>query len=97
MAHPAFHRLAERELNDAARYYELESTGLGASFLQEADRCLRLIDEHPEAGPILRGAVRRRFFRRFPYALLYKTSSVGIRILAVMNLRRRPSYWVGRE
>lgn len=93
----SFHRLAERELNDAAQYYELESQGLGASFLQEVDRCLRLIDEHPEAGAILRGAVRRRLLRRFPYAILYKTGSVGVRVLAIMNLKRRPTYWVGRE
>ena len=72
MGRPVFHRLAERELNDPAHYYELESPGLGSSFLQEVDRCLRLIDEHPEAGPILRGAVRRRLLRRFPYTLLYK-------------------------
>jgi len=97
MGRPAFHRLAERELNDAAQYYDLENPGLGSSFLQEVDRCLRLIDERPEAGPILRGAVRRRLLRRYPYALLYTTSSVGIRILAVMNLKRRPAYWVGRE
>jgi plasmid stabilization system protein ParE len=97
MLRPAFHRLAERELNDAAQYYELESPGLGSSFLREVDRCLRLIDEHPDAGPILRGAVRRRLLRRYPYALLYKTSSGCVRILAVMNLKRRPTYWIGRE
>jgi hypothetical protein len=29
MARLAFHRLAERELNEAAQYYELESLGGG--------------------------------------------------------------------
>ena len=33
----------------------------------------------------------------FPYALLYTVKPDGIRILAVMNLKRRPAYWVGRE
>ena len=92
-----FHRLAERELNGAAQYYELECSGLGSSFLQEADRCLRLIDEHPEAGAALQGSVRRRLLRRFPFALLYKSSVDGVRILAVMNLKRHPTYWVRRE
>jgi plasmid stabilization system protein ParE len=92
-----FHRLAERELNDAAKYYEIECLGLGSSFLQEADRCLRLIEEHPEAGAAFHGAVRRRILRRFPFALLYKSSLDGVRILAVMNLKRHPTYWVGRE
>jgi hypothetical protein len=35
----SFHPLAERELNDAARYYDLESAGLGVAFLAEAQRC----------------------------------------------------------
>src|SRR6266852_2006558 len=94
---PEFHRLAERELNEAAHYYHLENPGLGSSFLQEVERCLQSIEAHPESGVILRGAVRRRLLRRFPYALLYKIKPSGIRILAVMNLTRRPTYWVGRE
>lgn len=94
---PAFHRLAERELNEAAQYYDAEEPGLGSAFLQEIDRCVQSIQAHPEAGPILRGDVRRRLLRRFPYALLYKIKPTAVRILAVMNLRRRPTYWVGRE
>jgi hypothetical protein len=38
MGRPEFHRLADRELNEAAQYYELESPGLGSSFLKEVDR-----------------------------------------------------------
>ena len=97
MDRPEFHRLAEHELNEAAQYYDLEDPGLGAAFLEGVDRCLESIQAHPEAGAILRGAVRRRLLRRFPYALLYKIKPGGIRILAVMNLKRRPTYWVGRE
>jgi len=97
MDRPDFHRLAERELNEAAQYYDVEEPGLGSSFLQEVDRCLQSIEAHPEAGAILRSSVRRRLLRRFPYALLYKIKLSGIRILAVMNLKRRPAYWVGRE
>ena len=97
MGRPEFHRLADRELNEAAQYYDLENPGLGASFLLEVDRCLQSIEDHPEAGVILRGVVRRRLLRRFPYALLYKIKPNSIRILAVMNLKRRPTYWVGRE
>ncbi len=97
MDRPEFHRLAEYELNEAAQYYDLEEPGLGAAFLEEVDRRLQSIQAAPEAGAILRGTVRRRLLRRFPYALLYKIKPNGIRILAVMNLRRRPTSWVGRE
>src|SRR5436190_21090547 len=92
MDQPEFHRLADRELNEAAQYYDLENPGLGSAFLEEVDRCLQSIEDHPEAGMILRGSVRRRLLRRFPYALLYTMKPTGIRILAVMLLsadRRR--------
>src|SRR5213593_759886 len=94
MGRPEFHRLADRDLNEAAQYYDLEKPGLGSSFLREVDRCLRAIEKHPEAGLILLGSVRRRLLRRFPYALLYTVKPDSIRILAVMNLKRRPAYWV---
>ena len=37
-----YHRLAELELCDAAQYYEAESPGLGAAFLNEVERCTAL-------------------------------------------------------
>ena len=92
MGPPGFHRLADRELNEAAQYYDLEKPGLGSSFLREVDRCLRAIEKHPEAGLILRGSVRRRLLRRFPYALLYTLKPDSVRILAVMNLKRRLTF-----
>jgi plasmid stabilization system protein ParE len=94
---PEFHDLAEQELTEVAQYYDLEEPGLGSAFLDEVERCLQSIAEQPEAGPILQGTIRRRLVRRFPYALLYKIKPSGIRVLAVMSLRRRPTYWVGRE
>jgi hypothetical protein len=89
--------MAAREFRGAADYYESESSGLGEAFLHEIDRCIQTILEYPEAAPIIAGSVRRRLMRRFPYALLYSIQPAQIRILAVMNLRRRPFYWIGRE
>ncbi len=66
----SFHRLADRELNEAAQYYELERPGLGAAFL---------------------------IIRCFPYGLLSTIKADGIRVLTVMNLKRRPTYRVGRK
>jgi plasmid stabilization system protein ParE len=93
----SFNPLAERELNDAAHYYEHESTGLGAAFLDDVEQSCRAIGEFPEAAPVAVGAVRRRILRRFPYAVLYSIQEQQIRILAVMNLKRRPGYWIGRD
>jgi hypothetical protein len=93
----SFNPLAERELNDAAQYYELESPGLGTAFLSEVEHSWNGITEHPEAAPIVLGSIRRRLLRRFPYALLYSIRPNSVRILAVMNLKRRPGYWSGRN
>jgi toxin ParE1/3/4 len=93
----SFNPLAERELNDVARYYEMESPGLGAAFLTEVQRCCDGLAEYPEAGHIVLGSIRRRLVRRFPYAILYTTLPGVVRVLAVMNLKRRPAYWVGRS
>ena len=92
-----FTELAEDELNDAAQYYEHERTGLGAAFLDEVQRCAEAIVAHPQAGPVIKGEIRRRLCARFPYGLLYAVTADEIRILAVMHLRRRPAYWVGRR
>lgn len=92
----SFHDLAKVELNEAARFYEAESPGLGEIFLAEAERSVLAIIEHPESSPVVGRSVRRRLLRRFPYGLLYRVRGQELRILAVMNLRRRPAYWIGR-
>ena len=92
----SFHSLATFELNEAAQFYENESRGLGQAFVSEVERCADEVLRYPEAGPVVRGSIRRRLLRRFPYALLYRVKPTELRILAVMNLKRRPSYWVGR-
>lgn len=89
------HDLARLELNEAAEYYEAERLGLGRAF--EVERCTDVILQQPEAGPVVLGSVRRGLVRRFPYALLYSVTPESVRILAVMNLKRRPAYGVGRS
>jgi plasmid stabilization system protein ParE len=91
-----FNELAERELNDAAQYYELEQSGLGSAFIIDIQRCTEAILAYPLAGPVVLGTIRRRLCQRFPYGLLYTVREDELRILAVVHLRRRPGYWVGR-
>lgn len=93
IAATVFHRLALRELVDAAHYYDLEREGLGESFLREVERALAHIRDYPEAAPLLAGNVRKRLVRRFPYSV----HDTEIRVLAIMNLRHRPFYWSDRS
>lgn len=95
--HARFHRLADRELIEAAAYYEKESPGLGVAFITAVEACISEIVEHPESGTRVHGVVRRRLVRRFPYSVLYSIQGDVIRVLAVAHAKRRPMYWVDRE
>jgi plasmid stabilization system protein ParE len=92
----SFHFLAEQELNDAANYYNVENTELGKAFLKEIDRVIKFIAEYPEAAPLVNRMVRRKLVKKFPYAVLYYVRDDRVRILAIMNQKRRPFYWIGR-
>ncbi len=57
---------------------------------------VKSIVDHPKTWPLLEGEIHRRLIGRFPYAILYSDEKHTIFILAVMHLRREPSYWKKR-
>lgn len=96
MTRVAFLRAARIELLEATAHYEAESSGLGHRFLAEVRGALDFIRSHPEGSAVLRGDVRRKVLNRFPYSLLYSQEPDHLLIVAVMNARRRPGYWLDR-
>ena len=92
----SIHEAAENELNDAADFYDLESPGLGETFINEIHKAIDLIVHFPEASPLIRGRIRRKVLIKFPYALIYSLRATEIRILAVAHQKRRPVYGRGR-
>jgi len=91
-----FSTLAKQELEDAARYYELEQEGLGRRFRAEVKRAARRIARYPRAWSIERGDIRKCSLYKFPYKLLYSIEQDHIFIVAVAHQHRRPDYWVDR-
>jgi plasmid stabilization system protein ParE len=88
---------AREELLEVIQFYELESPGLGAAFLSEVNEGLNKLLEFPKSAPVLRGKVRSKPLRRFKYSLIYSLREGDLRVLAVMNQKRRPFYWWGRK
>ena len=88
---------AEWEMVQAARYYESQVINLGYDFLSEIYRAVKSIEDNPEAAPKIKGSIRRRIIRRFPYAILYQIDPSEIVILAIMHQHREPDYWHGRK
>lgn len=66
---------AQKEMTAAARYYQTQSIGLGTEFLDEVERTIASIAAHPEMDPKVKGDVRRRLLKRFPFGVLYVVES----------------------
>jgi plasmid stabilization system protein ParE len=88
-----FHPDAEKDIAEAAAFYELEgSAKLAARFVAEIKRAVNVLLEYPGLGtPRASG---RKFFpvRVFPYSLIYRQTNDGIYILVVRRHRRRPEF-----
>ena len=91
------HPAAQRELDEAAAYYDAESPGLGSAFLGEFERALQQIRAFPEAAPVGHGSVRVRVLVAFPFSLHYVLLGDAILVLALAHHSRRPFYWRERQ
>ena len=66
-----FLSLANREVDDAVKWYEAREEDLSREFLDELDRVVRLVRRYPYAGMQVEPEIRRFLFTRFPYSLIY--------------------------
>lgn len=87
---------AEKEMLDAAIYYESRAEKLGSDFLKSVDSAVRDISKSPERWPVIHSDIRRRMVHRFPYGVLYKIDPTEIVIIAISHLHRHPTYWINR-
>ncbi|MGQ0835171.1 MAG: type II toxin-antitoxin system RelE/ParE family toxin [Gammaproteobacteria bacterium] len=93
----AFLPAAERELREAARYYEARAPGLGSELIVELERICSVIAERNEIGPRLDAKHRKVALRRFPFALIYRVDLDALLIVALAHKRRKPGYWRSRK
>src|ERR1700754_3738349 len=88
---------AEAEIDEAARWYDLQSPSLGADFLRSVDAAFAAIARNPLQYQSVHRDVRRAGVRRFPYGLMYIVSDQDIIILACFHGRRDPGRWQDRS
>jgi len=91
-----FASAANEEFLAALQYYEAESPGLGAAFVDDVEYAANLISAFPSLGSPGSHRVRRVHLRRFSFALVYLERSDLIWVIAVEHHRREPSYWLDR-
>jgi toxin ParE1/3/4 len=92
----SFDASAQLELDEAADFYDLESPGLGAEFLDTVEAALHSLLEFPESCPVLLGETRKLVLGRFPYSLMFWIDGDVIVVSAIAHQRRRPGYWRDR-
>ncbi len=87
---------AELELNDAFEFYEVQTPNLGKRFIEEFNKGVARITQHPESWPRVRDDIRKCILNKFPYSILYAIEHESIIITAVAHQRRQPDYWIDR-
>src|SRR5881392_2172984 len=91
-----FLTLAEKEVDDAAAWYEEQAEDLSRDFLDELDRAVRLIRIYPLLAQQIEPEIRRFLFARFPYSLIYGIDQETIVVIAVAHQHREPRYSADR-
>ena len=86
-------RRAKADVRSAARWYELQRSGLGREFVAEVDRAMIRVAENPFQCQILHRESRRAAVHRFPYVVLYRIEGDEIIVFCVTHLHRDPATW----
>lgn len=91
---------AQRDVRQAAQWYDSRRVGLGAEFLDEFEAALEDIEPDPRRFPVLEiplptpRIIRRRLMSRFQYLVMFEVVEDEVRIVAVSHPSREPTYWL---
>jgi plasmid stabilization system protein ParE len=88
---------AERDITEAAAWYNAQRPGLGTEFTAEARRAMALVEAGPERSPRVAGEIRRILLHRFPYGLYYVIDPELVAVIACVHGRRHPDAWRSRR
>ena len=89
-----FHRLAEKEYEEAIDYYAERSAKSAQRFREAVDAAARRIVNAPDSLPKSSGQNRWVRVQRFPYILVFRPRDPEqIVVVAVAHTSRRPGYW----
>ena len=89
---------AADELDEAIRYYQTKSPGIGLSLAAKVSEAFHRIQRNPQLYPFHKDTnVQKCFIRRFPYTVFYMELDEHIVVIAVAHQKRRPDYWKFRQ
>ncbi len=85
-----FSERANKEVADAAIWYEERSKGLGNEFLNEVQKVVDVIEKHPKRYPNKKEHYREALVKRFPYIIIYFFTPEILIIVSVFHASRDP-------
>jgi len=88
---------AEKEIAEAARWYEARGSGLAAEFLLSLDLAAASLASHPLQHPEIHPGMRRALPKRSPYSLVYSVAADEAVVLGCVHWRLHPRRWRDRE
>jgi plasmid stabilization system protein ParE len=91
-----FRQDAETDVADAAAWYENQSAGLGAEFLDEILAACNIIAENTQMYPVLHRGTRRAVIHKFPFGIYYRVENDLVTVVGVMHASRDPNKWKKR-
>ena len=93
-----YHRLFQRDVNSAVRYYDGEvGPELGDRFFAELERTVERAVANPKRFHFIAEGLRRACLKDFPYHILYEESGTKLKFLVLRHDRRHPSYGLNRR
>ena len=85
--------MAEREIHEAARWYDERQPRLGDEFLEAVEQAVALALESPQHYPRIHGHMRRVLVHRFPYAVFFRETADELVVLGCIHGRRDSRRW----
>ncbi|MBC8345374.1 MAG: type II toxin-antitoxin system RelE/ParE family toxin [Candidatus Marinimicrobia bacterium] len=87
---------ADKEFIDTYHYYEDQLIGLGDQFLNEFNKSIKIIINHPTIWNKVGKRTRRSLIKRFPFLILYVFEKDTIHITCIAHQHRNPDYYIDR-
>jgi hypothetical protein len=84
-----FDPAAQRELNEAADFYDADDPGLGGAFLDAIERAIKQIQALPESSPIALAPVRTKVLSALPFSVIYWVTDGVLRLCRIVRLPPR--------
>src|SRR5438874_1872718 len=77
-------------------WYENKQNGLGDQLVQEIEKTVQRVHQHPLRQPIIAHEVRRAPVNRFHFVVYYLIDENKVVVIAIGHQRRDQSFWLSR-